>query len=94
VLAAQGKELGYVALTMLSFGIGSAIPLLLLGLLSRESLMRWRGKMLSFGKGGKIVLGGLLAISGLLILFGLDKTLEGWLVQILPESIMSLGGRF
>src|SRR6266550_114204 len=36
VLAAQGRDLGQVALTMFAFGIGSALPLLLLGMLSRE----------------------------------------------------------
>lgn len=94
VLAAQGKDLGFVALTMFSFGIGSAVPLLLLGLLSRESLVRWRGKMLSFGKGGKVLMGSVLIASGLLILLGIDKALEAWLVQILPRSLMDLGGRF
>jgi cytochrome c-type biogenesis protein len=85
VLAAQGRELGRVALTMFAVGIGSALPLLLLGMLSRETLMRWRGWMLSFGKGGKAVLGGLLIAGGLLILSGLDKALETELVGILPQ---------
>ncbi len=42
VLAARGESLGAVALTMLAFGIGAALPLLGLGLLSRDALMRWR----------------------------------------------------
>ncbi len=94
VLASQGRELGRVALTMFSFGVGSALPLLLLGLLSRESLARWRGQMLAFGKSGKMLLGGVLILSGLLILFGLDKALEGWLLQVLPQSLLDLAGRF
>jgi cytochrome c biogenesis protein CcdA len=94
VLASQGRELGHVALTMFSFGVGSALPLLLLGLLSRETLVRWRGKMLSFGKAGKLLLGAVLILSGLLILFGLDRSLEGWLLQILPQSLLDLAGRF
>lgn len=53
VLAAQGRELGQVALTMFAFGIGSALPLLLFGMLSRETPMGWRGRMLSFGNLGK-----------------------------------------
>jgi cytochrome c biogenesis protein CcdA len=94
VLASQGKELGHVALTMFSFGVGSALPLLLLGMLSRETLVRWRGQMLSFGKSGKILLGGVLLLSGLLILLRLDKALEGWLLQVLPQSLLDLAGRF
>ena len=54
LLAAHGRDLGSVALTMLAFGIGTALPLLLLGILSRDALSRWRNRMLSAGKGGKI----------------------------------------
>jgi len=70
LLAAQGKDLFGVTLTMLAFGLGAALPLLLLGLLSRETMMRWRGRLLGAGKGGKMVLGTLLLIVGVLILTG------------------------
>ena len=93
VLAAQGRELGHVALTMFAFGIGSALPLLLIGMLSRETLTRWRGHMLSFGRAGKVLLGGILITSGLLILFGLDKALETELVRILPQFLADWAGR-
>ena len=76
VLAAQGENLWQVALVMLAFGVGAAVPLLLLGLLSRDTLIRWRGRLLDAGKSGKLVLGGLLVVVGLLILSGLDKRLE------------------
>ena len=32
VLAAQGKDLGPVAVTMIAFGIGAAAPLIVLGM--------------------------------------------------------------
>ncbi len=54
VLAAQGENLWQVAFVMLTFGVGAALPLLLLGLLSRETLVRWRSRLLEAGKGGKI----------------------------------------
>jgi cytochrome c-type biogenesis protein len=44
VFAAQGKNLGAVALTMLTFGLGVGLPLVLLGAMSRELLLRWRGR--------------------------------------------------
>lgn len=87
MLAAQGKELGYVALTMFSFGIGSAVPLVLLGLLSRESFMRGRGKMLSFGRSRKIALGGLLTMSGLLILLVQIKHLKDGSFKFFPNPL-------
>ena len=37
LLASQGKDLPQVALTMVVFGIGAAVPLILLGLLSRAT---------------------------------------------------------
>ncbi len=94
VLAARGESLGAVALTMLAFGIGAALPLLGLGLLSRDALMRWRNRMMAAGKGLKGVLGALLASAGLLILTGLDKRLEAWLVDVSPEWLTALTTRF
>src|SRR5258705_3561352 len=57
LLAAQGKDLGQVALTMFTFGVGAALPLLALGWLSRETMVRWRVRLLSAGSGLKSVLG-------------------------------------
>ena len=57
-MAARGRNLGQVALTMFLFGIGTAVPLLLLSLISRATLMRWQGRMLAAGKGAKQVIGG------------------------------------
>jgi cytochrome c biogenesis protein CcdA len=53
MMAARGENLGEVAMTMLAFGVGAAVPLLLLGLLSRESIVRWRGRMLASGTGAR-----------------------------------------
>jgi cytochrome c-type biogenesis protein len=94
VLASQGENLGIVALTMFVFGIGSAVPLALLGFLTRETLMRWRGRMLSAGKNIKIVFGALLAAVGVLLLFGFDKTIEAFLVSASPEWLTNLTTRF
>ncbi len=94
VLAARGENLGAVALTMLAFGVGAALPLLGLGLLSRDALMRWRNRMMAAGKGLKGILGALLASAGLLILTGLDKRLEAWLVDVSPEWLTALTTRF
>ena len=94
VLAAQGRDLGQVALTMLVFAIGTALPLLLLGLVSREALMRWRGRMLATGTAGKMVIGLVLIATGTLILTGLDKPLEAALLQVTPAWLSELGTRF
>lgn len=94
LLAAQGKDLGQVALTMLSFGLGAVVPLLILGALSREILNRWRDTLASAGSGGKYVLGGVLILTGLAILTGFDKTLETQIVSISPAWLTGLTTRF
>ena len=94
LLAAKGENLGQVALTMLAFGIGAALPLMLLGFLSREAMQRWRARLLEAGKGGKTLLGVLLLAIGLLIATGLDKRLEAALVDASPEWLTQLTTRF
>jgi cytochrome c-type biogenesis protein len=94
VLAAQGKDIGRVALTMIAFGIGAAAPLIALGMLSREALMRWRDRLLQAGKGGKYLLGALLLFVGVLIVSGLDKKLEAAIVDASPAWLTQLTTRF
>jgi cytochrome c-type biogenesis protein len=94
VMAAQGENLLEVTLTMVLFGIGSALPLLILGMLSREVLMRWRGRMLSLGGGMKSLLGLLLVLSGLMVLSGYDKRAEAYIVETSPDWLTELTTRF
>ncbi len=85
LMASRGENLGEVALTMLAFGLGAAVPLLVLGTLSREAMMRWRGRMLSAGSGGRRVFGVALVAVGALVLSGADKQVEAYMVQHGPE---------
>ena len=94
VLAAQGKDLGQVALVMLVFGFGAALPLLLIGTLSRAAMLRWRNRLMEAGKGGKMLLGGLLVAVGLFIVTGLDKRLETLIVEVSPAWLTELTTRF
>lgn len=94
VLAAQGENLGLVTLTMLVFGVGAALPLVLIGLASRQALVSLRGRMAGAGRIGKLVLGGLLLVMGLLIFSGLDRALETWLVDISPLWLTELTTRY
>jgi cytochrome c biogenesis protein CcdA len=94
VLASQGKDLAQVALVMASFGVGAALPLLLLGTLSRQTLLNWRGRLMAAGSAGKIVLGAILLLIGLSILTGIDKHIEAALVDASPAWLTDLTTRF
>ena len=94
LLAAEGKNLGEVALTMLVFGIGAALPLVALGALSREALMRVRGRLMAAGKGAKAVLGVLLMLIGLSIVTHWDRTAQGFLLKHMPAWLDELTTRF
>src|SRR5712691_3741163 len=94
LLAAQGRDLPQVGVTMLMFGLGAAVPLLMLGLLSREAMMRWRHRLLSAGAGLKAALGVLLIAIGALVLTGLDKSIEAALVDASPQWLTDFTTRF
>ena len=93
-LASQGQQLGQVAIVMAIFGIGAGLPLILLGMLSRQVMMNIRGKLFAAGKLGKQLLGAVMLLIGLMILSGLDKTVETYLVTISPDWLISLSTRF
>jgi cytochrome c biogenesis protein CcdA len=90
LLAAQSRDLPQVAAVMASFGLGAALPLLGLGMLSREALLGMKAGLLRAGRGGKMLLGGLLVAAGLLIVTGLDKRIETYLVEISPAWLSQL----
>lgn len=90
VMAARGENLGMVSLTMVAFGIGAALPLLLLGSMSREALLRWRGRMVGSVGTLKIVLGALLILAGTMTLTGTDRTLQTALESVMPKSLLAL----
>jgi cytochrome c-type biogenesis protein len=94
VLAAQGERLGDVALVMVAFGLGTALPLLLLGLLSRRLLLAWRGRLLSAGGTLKTVMGVVFIVVAVSVLSGMDKVVEARLIDLSPEWLTTLTTRF
>lgn len=94
VLAARSENLAGVALTMFAFGVGAALPLLGIGMMSREALMRWRGRMLAMGARGKAAMGATLGAIGISILTGIDKRIEAVLVELSPAWLTELTTRF
>lgn len=94
LLASQGNDLPRVALTMVVFGIGAGLPLILLGLLSRATLMRVRSRLTSAGKLGKGLLGAAFILIGAAIVSGADKRIEAALVEASPQWLTDLTTSF
>ena len=93
LLASQGHDLLRVALTMLAFGIGAGLPLVVLGLISGVTLARLRARLLSAGKLGKALMGAAFIVVGAAIITGVDKRMETWLVNVSPEWLTELTTR-
>ncbi|VEI58974.1 thiol:disulfide interchange protein DsbD-2 [Pasteurella multocida] len=93
-LASQGEALASVALVMVIFSLGAVIPLITIGLLSRQFFREKREKLADAGQKGRKVMGWSLLIVGLLVLTGFDKQIEIWLVQLSPEWLTDLTTKF
>lgn len=93
-LASQRQGLGQVTLVMLVFGIGAALPLAMLGKVSRDVMMHSRASLARVGTYGKYLLGAFMIVIGISILAGLDKGIESHLVQWSPEWLTDLTTRF
>lgn len=93
-LAAQGRDLVQIALLMACFGIGAALPLVVLGTLSQTALKQARGGLGRLGHYGKRLLGGLFVILGILLVSGGSHWVEGWLLDHAPAWTTDLSTRF
>ena len=89
-LASQGQQLAQVALVMLLFGLGAALPIIVLGMLSRQGMQKFRGKLLLLGEKGKQLLGMLILALGVMMLTGTDKLVEARLLDVVPEWLVRL----
>lgn len=94
LLASQGSKLLQVASLMGVFGVGAALPVLALAYASRSAMSRMRGSLMRAGHAGKMVLGGAMVAVAAMILFGLDKPAEAWLVDRSPAWLIQLTTRF
>jgi cytochrome c biogenesis protein CcdA len=89
-LASQGERLAQVMLVMGLFGVGASAPLVVLGFVSREAVVRVRGRLLAAGRGGSRLLGGVMLALGAFILTGLDKRVEAGLLDLAPAWLVRL----
>ena len=89
-LASQGRDLPQIVAMMAVFGLGAGSPIALLGMLSRQAMLKMRGKLPSAASWGKNVLGVLFIAIGVLILTGWDKSVEVFLLDHSPDWLTTL----
>jgi Cytochrome c biogenesis protein len=93
-LLAQGRQIGDVALLMLVFGFGAATPLLVVGTFARRigggTSARWIGA----AETARRLVGASLVVVGALLVLGLDKPIETWLVDRTPDWLTRLTTRY
>jgi cytochrome c-type biogenesis protein len=94
ILAARGTNLAQVTTTMLVFGLGAASPLLAIGVLSREVLVRRGERLLAITNRLKAGLGILLLLIGISIVSGIDRSIEASLLEASPQWLTALTTRF
>jgi len=79
---------------MILFGLGAALPLLILGTFSRRILLRWRGRLAGAGTGMRGLLGLALVVMAGAIVSGFDRSIEAGLVAASPDWLTGLTTRF
>jgi cytochrome c biogenesis protein CcdA len=94
VLASQGKHLLAATVLMGLFSVGAALPIVILGYLSRSAMMNIRGRLLVAGRAGKVVLGGAMLLIALATISARDRQAEAWLVKHSPVWLTNLTTRF
>ncbi|MFD1626614.1 cytochrome c biogenesis CcdA family protein [Azospirillum griseum] len=93
-MAAQSGSLPAAAATMTVFSVGAMAPLLALAYGSRKAMAARRDRMAGLAGVAKPVMGGALVIMSVLILSGLDKTIEAALTAAMPPWLVALTTSF
>lgn len=89
-LASMGQQLATAFVIMLAYGLGTGAVLLAAGLASGSALRRWRPRLTASATFGKRLLGGVLLGLGVAVLAGIDKRLEAFALDWLPQWAIAL----
>lgn len=89
-LATSNASIVQAGLMMILFGLGLSLPLLGIAYGFRKFFQSKRNQLVRWNKFGNQLLGGSLAVAGLLMISGLDKTLESYLSSSLPNWFLQL----
>ncbi len=83
-LAAQGQSIFWSGLVMTAFAAGVSSVILALGYGARAALQRRRDLMRRIAEKSKPIMGVIFLAVGLMIFFGLNYKIEGWVLNLIP----------
>jgi cytochrome c biogenesis protein CcdA len=89
-LASQGENLVFALAIMVAFALGVATVMLALAYGTREAIIARQKSLRAIAEKSKPIAGAVLVAVGLMILFGVQHYIEGWLLDVLPVSIQDL----
>jgi len=93
-LAAGGSGVAEATVIMATFSVAAVVPLTAAGVASRAAFAGQRERMHRMGEIGRRVMGWSLLLIGALVLLGLDKRLEVFLLDLAPEWLLAITTRF
>lgn len=92
--ASQGEDLMQAFVVFLLFALGVGISIVLFAFVSRKAL-GWNAKRLqSLSRYAKAIFGMVLLTVGVLVVTGLDKAMEAWVLEIMPQWLVHLTTQF
>ncbi|MBK9322999.1 MAG: cytochrome c biogenesis protein CcdA [Bdellovibrionaceae bacterium] len=89
-LASQNGANADALQIMIVYAIGAAIQMLLISYGLRSFFQKYQSRIVSFSEKSKIFFGIILLGIGIFIFFGLDKSIEAFLLNYLPETWVDL----
>jgi cytochrome c biogenesis protein CcdA len=89
-LASQNGSNAAALQIMIVYAIGAAIPMLLISYGLRSFFLKYQARIVGFSEKSKMFFGIILLAIGIFIFFGLDKSVEAFLLNYLPESWVDL----
>ena len=76
------------------FCLGATLPMLTIGTLGREALLRWRGRLVGGSTIAKQALGAIMVAMAFFIVTGTDKAIEAYLVTVSPDWLSDLTTKY
>jgi cytochrome c-type biogenesis protein len=93
-LVAKENNISFGALIMLVYGFSASLPLLFVAYVSKNLIQRNMSKVSSIYSVVKKAMGIFLILLGAFTLTGLDKVIEGFMIQNMPEWLLDLITKF